>query len=77
MPSKNNKILELNQYQQSDKAPFIISTDLDCIIEKIDGCKTNPENSSTAKVSEHVPSGFSMSTISSFKSIENKHDIKR
>ena len=38
----------------------------------IDGCKNNPENSSTAKVSEHIPSGFSMSTISSFTSIENK-----
>ena len=43
--------------------------------EKIDGCKSNPENSSTTKVSEHVPSGFSMSTISSFKNIENKHDV--
>ena len=23
---------------------------------------------------EHIPSGFSMSAVSSFKSIENKHD---
>ena len=37
---------------------------LDSIIEKIDGCKNNPENSSTTKVSEHILSGFSMSTIS-------------
>ena len=44
---------------------------------KIDGCKNNPVNSSTAKVSEHIPSGFSMSTISSFKSIENNYDIYR
>ena len=27
------------------------------------------------KVSEHISSGFSMSTISSFKDIENKHDV--
>ena len=32
-------------------------------------------DSSTTKISEHIPSGFSMSTISSFKSIENKHDV--
>ena len=32
---------------------------------------------STAKISEHIPSGFSMSTISSFRSIENKHDVYR
>ena len=34
------------------------------IIEKADGYKNNPENSFTTKVSEHFPSGFSMSTIS-------------
>ena len=76
MPSEDIKILEFNQYQKSDKAPFIIYADLECIIEKIDGCK-NPENSSTTKVSKHIPSGFSMSIISSFRSIENKHDIYR
>ena len=37
-------------------------------------CENNPENSS-AKVSEHTPSGFSMSTILPFKSIENKHNV--
>ena len=47
------------------------------MIEKIDGCKNNPENSSTVKVSEHITSAFSMSTISSFRSIENKHDLYR
>ena len=74
MPSEDTKILEFNQYQKSDKAPFIIYADLECIIEKIDGCKNNPENSSTTKVSTHISSGFSMSTISSFRSKENKHD---
>ena len=72
MLSKNTKILEFNQYQKSVQAPFIIYADLECIIEKTDGCKNNPENSSTAKVNEHIPSGFSMSTISFFRSIENK-----
>ena len=74
MPSKD---IQFNQYQKSDKAPFIIYADLECIIEKIDGYKDNPENSSTTKVSKHIPSGFSMSTISSFRSIENKHDVYR
>ena len=45
--------------------------------QKIDGCKNNPENSPRAKVSEHIPLGFSMSTISSFKNKENKHDVYR
>ena len=46
-------------------------------MRKNDGCKNNPKNSSTTKVIKHVPSGFSMSTISSFKNIENKHDVYR
>ena len=37
----------------------------------------NSENSSKIKVSEHIPSGFSMSIISSFRSIEKKHDVYR
>ena len=77
MPSEDTKILEFNQYQKSDKAPFIIYADLECIIEKIDGCKNNPENSFTTKVSDHIPSGFSISTISSLRTIENKHDVYR
>ena len=34
-------------------------------------------SSSTAQVSKYIPPDFSMSTISSFRSIENKHDIYR
>ena len=77
MPSKDNRILEFNQYQKSDKAPFIIYADLECLIEKIGGCLNNPENSSIIKVTEYIPSGFSMFTLSSFKSIENKHNVYR
>ena len=43
----------------------------------IDGCKNNPECSSTTKVSENIPSGFPISTISLFRSIENKHNVYR
>ena len=43
MPFEDTIILEFNQYQKPDKAPFIIYADLECIIEKTDGCKNNPE----------------------------------
>ena len=71
MPSDDTKILEFNQYHKSDKASFIIWADLECITEKIDGCRSNPENPSTTKLRQHIPSGFSVSTISSFRSIES------
>ena len=56
MASKDKKLLQFNNYQKSDKAPFASYVDLKCIIEKIDVCKNNPEYSSTT---------------SSFRSIEN------
>ena len=66
MASEDTKILEFNHDRKFDKAPFIIYADLECLIEKIGGCNNNPENSFTKKVSKPIPSGFSMSTISSF-----------
>ena len=44
MPFKYTKILQFNQNQKSDKAPFIMYADLECIIKKTDGCKDNPKN---------------------------------
>ena len=78
MPSVDSKISEFDQYQKSDKTALIIYANLEYLIKKIDGCKNNPENSSTTtKVSENIPSVFSMSTISLFRSIENKRDVCR
>ena len=54
IPSEDSKISELNQYQKSDKASFIIYIDLECLIEKIDECKDNLEDSYKTKVSEHI-----------------------
>ena len=77
MPFDDTKILKFNQYQKSDKAPFIICADFKCMIEKIDEYKNNPENSSKTNVSEHIPSCFSMSIMFPFTNIENKHDAYR
>ena len=44
MPSEATKMLEFHQYQKPDKTPFAIYTDLQCLVETIDGCKNDPEN---------------------------------
>ena len=67
--SEDTKTQTFNQYQKFDEAPFIIYADLECLIEKIDVCKNNPENSSTTKVGKLILTDFSMSTISSFRGI--------
>ena len=41
--SEDTKILEFNQYHQSDAASFAIYADHEFSIEKTDGCKNNPE----------------------------------
>ena len=35
MPSEDTEVLEFDQYQKSDKAPFIIYADLKCLIDDI------------------------------------------
>ena len=52
------KIFEFNQSQKLDKAPFFTYANLKCIIKKTDGCKNNPEDSSTTKVDKHILSSF-------------------
>ena len=70
MPSKDTKVLEFNQYQKSDKAPFVIYADLECIIEK-----RLMDVKIIVKICLKIC--FSMFTISSFRSIEKKHDLCR
>ena len=77
MPSEDTKILGFNQYRKSGKASFVIYADLESLIEKINGCKNDSEKLSTTKVSEHILSSCSMSTISSFKGIENENHVYR
>ena len=46
-------------------------------MEKIDGCKNNSEKLCKTQVGKGIRSGFSVSTISSIKEIENKHEVYR
>ena len=44
-------------------------------LKQIDGSANNPEISSTMKIEEHIPCGYSMSIIWAFDNIENKHTL--
>ena len=77
MPSEKDNILKFNQYMKSDKMQYIIYADMESVIKKIDGCANNPENSSTTKIGELIPCGYSMSTVWGSNNIENKHTLYR
>ena len=49
MPSEDTKKLEFPQNCKSDKATSIINAYFETLIKKIDGCKNNPDKSSTKK----------------------------
>ena len=63
MPSEKDNILEFNRYMKSDKMLYIIYSDIETLIKKIDICANNPENYSATKLGEHIHCRYSMSTI--------------
>ena len=77
MSSEKDKILESNQYMKYDKMLYVIYADIEFLFKKIDGCANNPQNSSTTKIGEHIPCGYSTSTIWAFDHIEKKHTLYR
>ena len=72
MPSPNNNIIKYNQGDKSFKLPFIIYVDLESLLKKIDTCYNNPDLSSTTKINQHIPSGYSIYTNCSFDKSNNK-----
>ena len=77
MPNKENNKIKYNQGEKSIKLPFIIYADLECLLEKINTCYNNPEESSTTKINHHTPSGYSIFTHCSFDKSKNKLNYYR
>ena len=77
MPEEDTKILKYNQGEKSMKVPFIIYSDLECLLQKMNTCHNNPEESSTTKINKHTPSGYSLFTHCSFDTGKNKLDYYR
>ena len=77
MSNKDNNKIKYNQGEKSIKLPFIIYADLECLLEKIDTCYNNPEESSTTKINHHTPSGYSIFTHCSFDKSKNKLNYYR
>ena len=70
MPKEHEKIKYLPG-EKSLKAPFIIFTDLECLLKK-QYCQNNPKNSYTEKKAKHKPWGYSLSLNSSFDDVKSK-----
>ena len=75
MPNEDNKIIKYKQGEKSLKSPFIIYADLECLLEKMDTCYNNSNESSTTEINKHTPSGYSLNTHCSFDKTKNKLEI--
>ena len=68
MPTKNNNIKKCSHGEKSMKLPFVIYTDLECLLEKMSTCINNPKESS---INKHTPSRYSIFTHCSFDESKN------
>ena len=72
MPSPNDNLIKYSQGEKSLKLPFVIYAELECILKEIDTCQNNLDLSSTTKINQHIPSGYSIYTSCSFDKYNNK-----
>ena len=77
MPTKDNNIIKYNHGEKSIKMPFTIYADLECLLEKVDTCKNDPNKSQTTKINKHILSGYSIFTHCSFDESKNKLNCYR
>ena len=62
MPSPNNNLIKYNQGEKSLDYHLLYMLIWNVLLKKIDTCYNNPELSSTTKINQHVPSGYSIYT---------------
>ena len=72
MPIKSNNTIKYNHGEKSIKIPFTIYADLECLLEKMSTCQSDPNKLSTTKINKHMPSGYSIFTNCSFDESKNK-----
>ena len=77
MPTKDNNAIKYNQGKKSIKLAFVVSADLECLLEKMSTCYNNPEESSTTKINKDTPLGYSIFTHCSFDKLKSKVNYYR
>ena len=77
MPTEKDKILKYSPGSKSLRIPVAYYCDTEALIEKIDACDNNPEQSFTTKINKHEACGFSIVAKSSLTDIREKNTCYR
>ena len=74
---EDHKVLKHVSGEKSLKVPFIVYADLECLLQKINICRNNPEKSYTEKKAVRRPLGYSLVTCCSFDKSKNERKYYR
>ena len=77
MPEEDSNILKYNHGKKSLKTPFAIYVGTESLLENISTHNSNPEESSTTKMSKLMGCGYLSFTHCSFDSSGSKHGVYR
>ena len=77
MPTRDNNILKYNHGGKSLKLPGIFYVDSESLLIKQQLCQNSPEESYTEKKSIHESCGYSIYSVNSFDSKQDRHSFNR
>ena len=63
MPTKDNNILNFNNFHKQQPVPFVIYADFEAITEKIHGCQPNSNKSYTEAYQRHTDCGYGYKVV--------------
>ena len=76
MPEKGS-FLEFHDGQYQFKVPFVMYADFKPILKPIEGPSPNPEETYTKEINQHVPSGFCVNSMFTYREVENPLKLYR
>ena len=77
MPTRDNNTLKYNHGGKSLKLPGIFYVDSESLLIKQQLCQNSPEESYTEKKSIHESCGYSIYSVNSFDSKQDRHSFNR
>jgi len=58
LPKEGENKMAFKNHHKQMKLPYVVYTDFECILKKMQGCEPSPEKSFTVKTEKHEPCGF-------------------
>ena len=74
---KENSFVKFHNGQSQFKVPFIMFADFESILNPIESSESNPEESYTEVINQHIPSGFCVNSEFAYGKVENPLKLYR